>query len=53
MQQEILDLIFPFIKLRNFEFPHQQTYWMQITCMTWIMSPSLLNKSKLEELEFN
>ena len=44
---------FALIKLRTFEFPHQQTTWMQSTCMTWHVSPSLVNKSMLEELELS
>ena len=44
---------FSFIKLKKFKFPHQQTTWMMLTCVTWHMSPILLNKFELEELEFN
>ena len=43
---------FALIKLRKFEFPHYQTTWMQLTCMTWLVSPYLLIKFELEELEF-
>jgi len=41
------------IKLRKFEFPHQQTTLMMLTYMTWLVSPSLLNKFELEELLFS
>ena len=44
---------FALIKLRKFEFPHQQTTWMMLTCVKWIVSPNLLRKFKLEELEFS
>jgi len=44
---------FALIKLRKFEFPHQQTTWMMLTCVTWLESPSLLSKIKLEDLEFS
>jgi len=44
---------FSLIKLRKYEFPHQQTTWMQLNCVTWLVSPSLLSKFELEELEFS
>ena len=44
---------FSLIKLRKFEFPHQQTTWMMLNCVAWIVSPNLLSKFELEELEFN
>ena len=44
---------FALIKFRKFKFPHQQTTWMMLTCVTWLVSPNLLCKFELEELEFN
>ena len=44
---------FALVKLRKFEFPHQQTTWMQLTCVTWLVSPNLLSKFELEGLEFS
>jgi len=44
---------FTLIKLRKFELVHQQTTWMQLPCMPWFLSPILLNKIDLEELEFS
>jgi len=39
---------FALIKLRKIEFPHQQTTWMQVTCMARLVSPIFLNKFELE-----
>ena len=44
---------FALIKLRKIGFPHDQTTWMQLNCMTWLVSPSLLSKFELEEIEFS
>jgi len=44
---------FALIKLRKFEFPHQQTTWMMLTCLTWLVSPNLLSKFELEVLYFS
>jgi len=43
---------FALIKLRKFKVPHQKIAWMMLTCVTWLVSPSLLNKFELE-LEFS
>jgi len=42
---------FSLIKLRKFKFPHQETTWMQLSCVIWLVSPSLLSKFELEEVE--
>lgn len=44
---------FSLIKLIKFEFPHKQTTWMMLICVTRLVSPILLSKFKLEELEFS
>ena len=43
---------FSLIKLKKFEFPHQQTTWMMLTCVAWLVSPNLLSKFEVEELDF-
>ncbi len=44
---------FALVKLRKIEFPHHQITYMQLTCVTWLVSPNLLYKFKLEELDFS